>query len=85
MSESAPTTPNPSTDAADHEPLVIAPTSEIRQHQRGNKITLTISDEIHSVSFLTGVSPAEIISDMLDAHVAKIRANAKALLGEVVL
>jgi len=68
------------------EPVVIedaAPT--VRQHLRGNRVTIEIPGEINALADLTGRPAAEIIQDLLSAQVAAIRNRAKSILGEVVL
>lgn len=70
----------------DSDPVVIedaAPT--VRQHLRGNRVTVTIPDEINALADLTGRQPGEIIQDLLNAQVAAIRTKAKSILGEVIL
>lgn len=82
MSEN-PATPNPSTDAAEQQQATDGPT--VRQHLRGNKVTLEIPEEIHAVATLTGKQPGEILLDIIQAGVANIRAKAKSLTLEKVL
>jgi hypothetical protein len=79
----APTTaPSPGAAAAEGQTEA---TPSVRAHLRGNKITVTIPDEILAPSDLTGRTTAEIFADLLAAQVAGIRAKAKSLLGEVAL
>jgi len=77
------TAPSPGAAAAAEEQAEAAPS--VRAHLRGNKITVTIPDEILALSDLTGRTTADIFADLLAAQVAGIRAKAKSLLGEVVL
>ena len=84
-------TPMPDTTADDLAPVVILPNTDtvdplnVRAHSRGNKITITIPDEILAVSELIGRPAADIVADLLAAQVAGIRHKAKGILGEVVL
>lgn len=80
---------DPATD--DLAPVVILPNTEtvdplnVRAHSRGNKLTITIPDEILAVSELIGRPASDIVADLLSAQVSAIRTKAKSLLGEVVI
>lgn len=65
--------------------VILDPAPTVRQHARGNKVTLEIPDEINALSDLLGRPAAEIIQDLLTAQVSAIRTKAKSLLGEVAL
>lgn len=74
--------------ADDLAPAIILPNTEtvdplnVRAHSRGNKITITIPDEILAVSELVGRPAADIVADLLAAQVAGIRSKAKSVLWE---
>ena len=80
---------DPATD--DLAPVVILPNTDtvdplnVRAHSRGNKITITIPDEILAVSELIGRPAADIVADLLAAQVSAIRTKAKGILGEVII
>lgn len=79
---------DPATD--DLAPVVILPNTEtvdplnVRAHSRGNKITITIPDEILALSELIGHPAADIVAELLAAQVAGIRSKAKSVLWETI-
>lgn len=76
--------------ADDLAPVVILPHNEtvdplnVRAHSRGNKITITIPDEVLALSELIGHPAADIVAELLAAQVAVIRSKAKSVLWETI-
>jgi hypothetical protein len=71
---------DPATDTQRvNDPAVIQtdPPVLFRAHSRGNRITITIPEEVNAIAELTGQEPGEVISRMITAKVDEAKATAR--------